>query len=67
MDIQCVKNGAHFCVLIERRSGLTYQLGNDMMSDPEVDQQSAVTLTELRDASFVDAASFACGDYFVIG
>lgn len=54
-------------MLIERRSGLTYQLGNDIMSDPEVDQQSAVTLTELRDASFVDAASFACGDYFVLG
>ena len=53
--------------MIEKQSGLTYQLGSDVMSDPNQDPTAQVALTELRDASFLKTDSFACGDFFVIG
>lgn len=66
-DICAVKNGAHFCVFIEQRTGLTFQLGSEQMTNPYEDLNVQVALTELRDITFIDKESFACGDSFVIG
>jgi hypothetical protein len=37
------------------------------MSNPNEDTGIQVALTELREVSFFDKDSYACGDYFVIG
>jgi hypothetical protein len=67
LDVLAVKNGAHFCVLVDRATQITYQLGADQMSSPFEDPSVPVALTELRDTTFQSEMTFACGDYFVIG
>lgn len=62
-----VKNGNFFCVFIEKRTGLTFQLGSETMSNPNDNTGIQVALTELREVSFLDKDSYACGDFFVIG
>jgi hypothetical protein len=37
------------------------------MTNPYEDLNVQVALTELRDITFIDKGSFACGDSFVIG
>ena len=37
------------------------------MSNPNDDTGIQVALTELREVSFLDKDSYACGDFFVIG
>ena len=51
---------------MDETSGMTYQLGAENMTDPLGDD-ALVSLSELRDAQFFNANTFACGYDFVIG
>ena len=67
LDVQAVKNGPYFCVFTEKTTGFTFQLGSENLSSPYSDSNCQVSLTELRDMTFTEKNTFACGFDFVIG
>jgi hypothetical protein len=48
--------------MVERQSGLTYQLGSETMQSPSEDAQ--IALAELKEATF---SVYCCGPDFVVG
>ena len=61
-----VRNGQNFSIFVDESSGMTYQLGAENMADP-FGEDALVSLSELRDAQFMDKNTYACGKDFVIG
>ena len=47
-NVKAVRNGLNFCVFIDEKSGMTYQIGAENMIDPYIDD-ALVSLAELRD------------------
>jgi hypothetical protein len=39
LDVLTVKNGAYFCVFVEKQTGLTFQLGTENLTNPYEDHQ----------------------------
>ena len=66
LDVLAVKNGRNFCVFVDQKTGMTYQIAAEKMIDP-YESDVLVSMSELRDARFRDAEKFACGHNFVIG
>ena len=54
LSVSAVKNGMNFCVFVDERSGMTYQIAAENMIDPYSDD-ALVSLSELRDARFANA------------
>ena len=65
-NVSSVRNGQNFSIFVDESSGMTYQLGAENMADP-FGEDALVSLSELRDAQFINKETYACGKDFVIG